>query len=31
VIITEGHAEPGALAACRITATHDYDLEGILV
>ncbi|MCF8034186.1 MAG: 30S ribosomal protein S12 methylthiotransferase RimO [Desulfarculaceae bacterium] len=31
VIITEGSAQPGAMAACRITATHDYDLEGVLI
>ena len=31
VIITEGSAQPGDIAACRITATHDYDLEGVLV
>jgi len=31
VIITDGRAEPGTLAACRITATHDHDLEGVLL
>ncbi|WP_338606681.1 30S ribosomal protein S12 methylthiotransferase RimO [Desulfoferula mesophila] len=31
VIITEGTAPPGAIADCRITATHDYDLEGALL
>ncbi|MCB2228573.1 MAG: 30S ribosomal protein S12 methylthiotransferase RimO [Desulfarculaceae bacterium] len=31
VIITEGSAEPGSIAPCRITATHDYDLEGTLL
>jgi ribosomal protein S12 methylthiotransferase len=31
VIITEGDAQPGALARCRITATHDYDVEGRLL
>lgn len=31
VIITEGSAQPGDIAPCRITATHDYDLEGVLV
>lgn len=31
VIITEGSAAPGSIAPCRITATHDYDLEGVLV
>ncbi|MBU1275446.1 MAG: 30S ribosomal protein S12 methylthiotransferase RimO [Proteobacteria bacterium] len=30
VIITEGAAQPGSIAPCRITATHDYDLEGAL-
>ncbi len=31
VIITGGSAPPGSLAACRITATHDHDLEGVLL
>ncbi len=31
VIITDGRAAPGAIAPCRITAAHDYDLEGVLV
>lgn len=31
VIITEGSAPPGVIAPCRISATHDYDLEGALV
>ena len=31
VIITEGSAPPGAIAPCRVTATHDYDLEGSLL
>ena len=30
VIITEGSAPPGTIAPCRITAAHDYDLEGAL-
>lgn len=30
VIITEGAAPPGTIAPCRISATHDYDLEGAL-
>jgi ribosomal protein S12 methylthiotransferase len=28
VIITEGAAEPGSIAAVEITGSHDYDLEG---
>jgi ribosomal protein S12 methylthiotransferase len=31
VIITGGSAPPGSLAACRVTATHDHDLEGVLL
>jgi len=31
VIITEGAAAPGAVATCRITASHDYDLEAALL
>lgn len=30
VIITDGRAKPGDMASCRITASHDYDLEGVL-
>lgn len=31
VIITDGHAPAGSIASCRITASHDYDLEGVLI
>ena len=31
VILVDGTAQPGSLARCRITASHDYDLEGELV
>lgn len=31
VIITDGAAEPGELARCRITKSHDYDLEAVIV
>lgn len=31
VIITDGHAPSGSIANCRITASHDYDLEGVLI
>ncbi|MBI5522890.1 MAG: 30S ribosomal protein S12 methylthiotransferase RimO [Desulfarculus sp.] len=31
VIITDGQAEPGSLARCRITKAHAYDLEAVLL
>jgi ribosomal protein S12 methylthiotransferase len=30
VIITEGHAEAGQIRMVQITASHDYDLEGVI-
>lgn len=31
VIIVDGQAQPGTMARCRITKSHDYDLEASLV
>jgi ribosomal protein S12 methylthiotransferase len=31
VIITSGNGESGAIVSCRITAAHDYDVEGELL
>lgn len=31
VIITEGSAEPGDIVLCRVTKTHDYDVEAMLL
>ncbi len=31
VILTDGQAQPGTIATCRITKAHAYDLEGVLI
>lgn len=31
VIITDGQAQPGAIARCRVTKAHAYDLEAVLL
>ncbi|MGO9411391.1 MAG: 30S ribosomal protein S12 methylthiotransferase RimO, partial [Spirochaetia bacterium] len=31
VIITAGHAAAGEIRRVRITAAHDYDLEGVIL
>jgi ribosomal protein S12 methylthiotransferase len=31
VIITDGSAQPGRIVPARITATHDYDVEAVLL
>lgn len=31
VIITDGVAEPGTIARCRVTKTHAYDVEAVLL